>query len=98
MDHSKNNLFEDPKLLKIENVKKIKITNSLSIENITTTEVEYSKIVIEESNFESNKKVSRKIRSTSSNVSTPQTQQFCSSFGDQPCTCYYPDHPNVTLF
>jgi len=23
---------------------------------------------------------------------------MCGGFGAQPCTCYYPDHPNVTLF
>ncbi len=23
---------------------------------------------------------------------------MCGVFGAQPCTCYYPDHPNVTLF
>ena len=23
---------------------------------------------------------------------------MCGGFGGQPCTCYYPDHPNVTIF
>jgi len=71
MDNSKNNRFEDPQLLKIENGKNIKMTSCLSIENITTPEDENLKMIIEECNFENNKKVSRKIRSTSSNVSSP---------------------------
>lgn len=27
-----------------------------------------------------------------------QFDQICGAFGQQPCTCYYPDHPNVAIF
>jgi len=27
-----------------------------------------------------------------------QFGQLCGGFGRQPCTCYYPDHPDVTIF
>jgi len=27
-----------------------------------------------------------------------QFEQICGAFGQQPCTCYYPDHPDVTIF
>jgi len=39
----------------------------------------------------------RKARSVSSNdVLQSQFDQDCRGY--QPCTCYYPDHPNVTIF
>ena len=27
-----------------------------------------------------------------------QFEQLCRGFGRQPCTCYHPDHPDVTIF
>jgi len=43
--------------------------------------------------------VSRNTRSTSlKNTPSPQLKQICGGFGIQPCTCYYPDHPDVVLF
>jgi len=38
-------------------------------------------------------------RSESGNCSIQsQFEVFCKKVGSQPCTCYYPDHPNVTDF
>lgn len=42
--------------------------------------------------------VFRNKRSTLKNASEPQSTPLCTGFGVQPCTCYYPDHPNVPLF
>lgn len=40
-----------------------------------------------------------KIIQTSANSSfESQFEEFCRGVGSQPCTCYYPDHGDVTLF
>ena len=41
----------------------------------------------------------RKIRSTSNDSYYGlQYEQICRASGNQPCTCYYPDHPDVVQF
>jgi len=42
------------------------------------------------------KLIERNIRSTSNGSLQFQFEKQCK--GDQPCTCYYPDHPNVAIF
>lgn len=43
---------------------------------------------------------SRHTRSPGNITKPPKSQydQLCRRFGRQPCTCYYPDHPNVAIF
>jgi len=47
-----------------------------------------------------NSRTIRKTRSKlyNSTVLAEQFEQFCSSAGSQPCTCYYPDHPSVPKY
>jgi len=42
----------------------------------------------------------RKIRSAALNDTelSSQFERYCSGAGSQPCTCYYPDFPNITQF
>ena len=50
---------------------------------------------------ESKKTHPRKARSevaSKSSTSSNQFQQHCINFGSQPCTCFYPDHPDVIRF
>ena len=46
--------------------------------------------------------LNRKIRSAVAGLNglefSSQFERYCSGAGSQPCTCYYPDFPNITQF
>jgi len=42
--------------------------------------------------------INRNARSATKPAPKSQFEQLCGTFGRQPCTCYYPDHPDVTIF
>ncbi len=66
-------------------------TAELEAENSKKAPVEYT--------LNNVKHLTRKSREiTSSNEKARQSKHMCGSFGAQPCTCSYPDHPNVTQF
>ena len=71
-----------------------RIANNLSsTENFTSSDPNNLKKFMEPS-----KQISRYTRSVTKPAPKSQFEQLCGSFGRQPCTCYYPDHPDVAIF
>ncbi len=66
-------------------------------ENIRESEEEHSEKDNGEFALQDSKHLTRNARTITS-IRSPQLKQLCGGFGTQPCTCYYPDHPNVILF
>ena len=92
--------FKEMDILEIKINNKHKKTNTyFSNERIIPPEQEYSKMATNECELEKNRHLSRQKHSLPTKiVSAPQRKQLCGDFEHQPCTCYYPDHPNVTRF
>jgi len=61
-------------------------------ENIVSSDANRIEQCVEQS-----KQISRHARSVTKPPKS-QFEQICGAFGQQPCTCYYPDHPDVTIF
>ena len=94
------NEFEEAETLEVKDDNHQLETNFFDKENtILSQELEYSKISTKKFKLGNKEHLMRYSRSVSSkNASAPDVNQLCRGFEDQPCTCYYPDHPNVTLF
>ena len=75
-------------------------TKCFSKKGTVLSQLEYSKFVESKFSLKNSELFTRNTRSLkSSYVSIKQSEQLCGGFEIQPpCTCYHPDHPDVTKF
>ncbi len=94
MKTDQNELYEGINASKFTKIKR------LSKEGEISSQLEHSEIVESKFNLKNSELFTRNTRSLKSSfVSIKQSEQLCGGFEIQPpCTCYHPDHPDVTKF